>query len=219
MGSCIMDSQAVAVTSSSMVPLAFGEDGILTDEFQRGHCFHPQPVALFNSSSNDQITRSIYTMFIFSITPYRATCPASPVREWPSSSPLPTTSSWYGELYSNKLAVELNSVHRMDNVRVDLDSLSPIASASAGYHSFQPLSLTSGDLMQAWIDMTYDGQTFRLELTLASFPMNRPLASLLSCDLNLNSSTAAAIFGDDGYVYVGFSSSTMDRRNRWTTSR
>lgn len=48
-----------------------GEDGILTltnsTEYNaHGHCFLPQPVALFNSSSKE---RYIRTLFIFSITP------------------------------------------------------------------------------------------------------------------------------------------------------
>uniref|UniRef100_A0A0E0LGT1 Protein kinase domain-containing protein n=1 Tax=Oryza punctata TaxID=4537 RepID=A0A0E0LGT1_ORYPU len=115
------------------------------------------------------------------------------------------------------LTVELDSVYRMDdqnNVRVDLDSLAPIAFAPAGYrvypYSFQPLSLTIGNLMQAWIDMYYGNESFRVEVTLAPFPMNRPFQQLLSCELN--SSTAAAIVGDDGYVYVGFSSSTSNNK-------
>lgn len=70
----------------------------------------------------------------------------------------------------------------LNNVRVDLDSLqAPIDYASAGYRvypynedNFQPVSLTSGDLMQAWIDMAYDGASFRVEVTLAPFPMNMP---------------------------------------------
>lgn len=192
-----------------------GEDGILTltnsTEYNaQGHCFLPQPVALFNSSSKE---RYIRTLFIFSITPGNLSSISgqgmafivSPTQNFSDAS------SWYGDsLYSNKLAVELDSVHRMDNVRVNLDSLTPIASNPSGFvnynDDFQPLSLTSGDLMQAWIDMTYDGVGLLLEVTLAPFPMDKPIAPLLRC--YLNSSTATAIIRDHGYVYIGFSAST-----------
>ncbi|KAK3126319.1 hypothetical protein QOZ80_7AG0554830 [Eleusine coracana subsp. coracana] len=132
------------------------------------------------------------------------------------------------------LAIELDTVadsefRDIDNnhVGIDLNNLVSNTSIPAGYRynddvdnmvlpSLEALRLSSGDIMQVWVDYHGESQgfddkstTMQLDITLAPVPMYKPSQPLLSYTVNM-----ASVFGDSvTRAYVGFSASTGDIRS------
>ena len=91
-----------------------------------------------------------------------------------------------------------------NHVGVDVNSLTSVRAASAGYYddqngSFRNLSLISRKAMQVWVE--YDGRAMELNVTMAPVEMPKPKKPLLSAVVNLSE-----VVTDP--AYVGFSSAT-----------
>uniref|UniRef100_A0A0E0KBH7 Legume lectin domain-containing protein n=1 Tax=Oryza punctata TaxID=4537 RepID=A0A0E0KBH7_ORYPU len=77
----------------------------------------------------------------------------------------------------------------INHVGVDINSLTSVKAATAGYYNddmsfFRNLSLISRNAMQVWID--YDGLTMELNVTMAPVEITKPKKPLLSTIVNFS---------------------------------
>jgi serine/threonine protein kinase len=185
-----------------------------------GHAFHNDPIR-FKSSSNG-LTFSFATTFIFAI---RSEYPVlsghgvvfviAPTRGLPGALPSQYLGLFNGNNNGNDtnhvVAVELDTIESNEfgdinnnHVGIDINGLHSVKAEPASYYddksgSIKNLSLISGEPMQVWVE--YDGDSKRLDVTMAPFKSEKPSRPLLShradISIDLNES-----------MYVGFSSST-----------
>ncbi|XP_022685601.1 L-type lectin-domain containing receptor kinase IV.2 [Setaria italica] len=186
----------------------------------KGHAFYPTPLR-FHGASNHAVA-SFSTAFVFGIIGQYTDVSSqgmafvvSATRDF--STALPghflglVNASDNGDASDHLFAVELDTVLNAEfrdiddnHVGIDVNSLTSVRAASAGYYddetgSFRNLSLISRKAMQVWVE--YDGWAMELNVTMAPVEMPKPKKPLLSTVVNLS-----AVITD--LAYVGFSSST-----------
>ncbi|EPS60067.1 hypothetical protein M569_14734, partial [Genlisea aurea] len=216
-GNLTVDVEGVAGITSKGVFM-------LTDSQNRreiGHGFYPNPV-LFKNSSNSSVF-SFSTHFIFAIVPSYSFAAGqgmafviAPQRGLPGAMPrgylglLNVTDN--GDPANHVFAVELDTVQNLEfsdiddnHVGVDVNSLISASANSAGYHddrtgAFAGLNLTSALPMQLWID--YDGDSGKIDVTLAPLRAGKPILPLVSLVHDLSTVV-------NQYMYVGFSAASF----------
>ncbi|ERN07981.1 hypothetical protein AMTRI_Chr08g161850 [Amborella trichopoda] len=188
-----------------------------------GHAFYATPFQFKNSSEGD--TFSFSASFVFAIdrpNPFAASGFAFVISPTSTQFEGATGDQYLGLFNSTSngdprnhvLAVEFDTVLNeqfndinANHVGIDLNSLTSNISASAAYFitegqntSRNDLNLTSGDMIQVWID--YNSSEKLLNVTLSPNGISgRNSQPLLSLKVNLSS-----IFED--FMYAGFSAST-----------
>ncbi|OEL36763.1 L-type lectin-domain containing receptor kinase IV.2 [Dichanthelium oligosanthes] len=203
-----------AVTPNGLLMLTNGTTAL------KGHAFYPTPLR-FRGASNHAVT-SFSTAFVFGIIGQYPDVSSQGMAFVVSASrnfstALPghflglVNASDNGDASDHLFAVELDTVLNAEfrdiddnHVGVDVNSLTSVRAASAGYYdddtgSFRNLSLISRKAMQVWVE--YDGQAMELNVTMAPVEMSKPKKPLLSTVVNLS-----AVITD--LAFVGFSSST-----------
>ncbi|KAM1949266.1 hypothetical protein ACFX15_009340 [Malus domestica] len=196
---------------------------MLTNDSQeiKGHAFYPNPVT-FKNSYSDTNAFSFSTTFVFAIRSVLATVSGHGMafvialkRGIPQAlhSPFlglfnPTNN---GNVTNHIFSVELDTIKQIEfndidnnHVGIDINGLNSVKSATAGYYAennggFWNLSLTSGQVMQVWVE--YDGTKKQINVTLAPVSAGKPHAPLLSLKHDLSPILHKT-------MYVGFSSST-----------
>jgi hypothetical protein len=186
----------------------------------KGHAFHPTPLRFHGA--NGRTVASFSTAFVFGIigqypdvSSQGMAFVVSASRDF--STALPghflglVNAADNGNAGNHLLAVELDTVLNAEfrdiddnHVGVDVNSLTSVRAASAGYYddqtgSFRNLSLISRKAMQVWVE--YDGRAMELDVTMAPVEMPKPKKPLLSAVVNLSE-----VVTDP--AYVGFSSAT-----------
>ncbi|KAH9297578.1 hypothetical protein KI387_029260 [Taxus chinensis] len=191
----------------------------LTSHSERlvGRAYYSNPVAM--KSRNGSVI-SFSTSFIFSMVPH----PRNGVGYGlcflmtPSTSLNGAISAQYlglinrtsnGQPYNHIFAVEFDTVKNIDvndkdnnHVGIDFNSVKSLDTHSAGVWEgtrFRDVDLKSGHNIRAWIE--YDGESKKLDITIAGVGETRPQKTLLSKTLNLDE-----VIQDQ--MYVGFSAST-----------
>ncbi|KAL3717138.1 hypothetical protein ACJRO7_008682 [Eucalyptus globulus] len=187
---------------------------------KQSHAFYPDPIKFKNSSSGSAFSFS--TTFVFTMIPdypplggYGFAFVLAPLREFPKALP-----SYYFGLFNETnngnssnhiIAVEFDTIQNHEfldindnHVGIDVDGLTSIISAPAGYapspgEVFTNLSLMSGKAMQVWVD--YDGSQKQFNVTLAPINVEKPMTPLLCLSIDLSPIIKET-------MYVGFSSST-----------
>ncbi|KAF7094029.1 hypothetical protein CFC21_096394 [Triticum aestivum] len=187
----------------------------------KGHAFYPTPWQ-FHKSPNGAV-QSFSIIFVFGMVPvYSDQCTdgmtflISPTKDFSGAQ----TSQYLGLLKktndgkpSNHIfAVELDSSQNTEfndiddnHVGININSLTSTEARPAGFYDdknngmFNNLSLVSHKEMQVWVD--YDGDTTRINVTLAPLKVAKPLRPLVSTTYNLST-----VLQDQSYV--GFSAST-----------
>lgn len=117
-----------------------------------------------------------------------------------------------GSASNHLFAVELDTIQNPDfrdinnnHVGININDLASRDNDKAGYYDddddgrFHDMTLISGDAMQVWVD--YDGDTTRVNVTLAPLGVRKPARPLLSATHDLST----VIVGES---YIGFSSAT-----------
>ncbi|KAL5730390.1 non-specific serine/threonine protein kinase [Ranunculus cassubicifolius] len=176
------------------------------------------PTALPTKSPNSIIPLPFYTSFIFSISSKKGSLsghglvfffsPVSTIRGGSSAQHLGLFNRTNdGEFNNHVLGVEFDlfenqEFNDIDNnhVGLDVNSLTSIASHSAGYwddDKFKKLKLNNGVNYQVWVDYL---DSF-VNVTMAPAGMKRPRTPLLSVNVNLSD-----VFLDE--MYVGFTAAT-----------
>ncbi|CAL4938604.1 unnamed protein product [Urochloa decumbens] len=189
----------------------------------KGHAFYPTPLRFHgNNNNNNHAVTSFSTAFVFGIIGQYADVSSQGMAFVVSASndfstALPghflglVNATDNGDARDHLFAVELDTVLNAEfrdiddnHVGVDVNSLTSVRAASAGYYdddtgSFRNLSLISRKAMQVWVE--YDGHAMELNVTMAPVEIPKPKKPLLSTAVNLS-----AVVTD--LAYVGFSSST-----------
>lgn len=186
-----------------------------------GHAFLPYTLDFKSPSGNKPLSFS--TAFVFAIVSEASYISGhglafviSKSKNFSSALPnqylgllnLKTNGTSENHLFAVEFDTLMNSeFHDIDNnhVGVDVNSLSSIASHTAGYYDddtgmITNLTLRSGLPMQAWID--YDGESMKLDVTMSSFLKPKPKKPLISTIVNLTNVIT------NGTMHVGFSSAT-----------
>lgn len=190
----------------------------------KGHASYPTPLRFHGSrDGRSAALMSFSTAFVFAIVGQYADVSSQgmPFFISPSknlSTALPghflglVNAGDNGNASNHLFAVELDTVLNGEfqdiddnHVGVDINSLTSIEAATAGYYDdedmglFRNLSLISRKAMQVWID--YDGLTMELNVTMAPVEITKPKKPLISTIVNLSAVVTEP-------AYVGFSSST-----------
>ncbi|XP_038979813.1 L-type lectin-domain containing receptor kinase IV.2-like [Phoenix dactylifera] len=191
-----------------------------TTNNQQGHAFHKVPLHLKNTIDGN--VYSFSTCFVFAIlTEYPDVggggfaLVLSPTRGLPGAMPKQYfglfNSTNEGNSSNHVLAIELDTISNLEfgdidsnHVGIDVNGLRSTDAAPASYFvekidKFNNLSLTSGELMQVWVD--YSNPEKKLNVTISPISVPKPSRPLLSSSINLSS-----VILDT--MYIGFSSST-----------
>ncbi|KAL3536424.1 hypothetical protein ACH5RR_004885 [Cinchona calisaya] len=185
-----------------------------------GHAFYPNPIN-FKSTPNSS-AYSFTTQFVFAIVPqisglsgHGMAFVIAPTRGLPGG--LTTqflglfNGSTNGDATNHVFAVELDTIQTHEfgdindnHVGIDINSLNSTVSQPARYrannkNAFDNLTLSSGRLMQLWVE--YDGVDKRIDVTLAPIAAAKPNTPLLSLSYDLSQILQQT-------MYVGFSAST-----------
>ncbi|XP_047071314.1 L-type lectin-domain containing receptor kinase SIT2-like [Lolium rigidum] len=214
---------AAAVTPAGLLELT---NGTLR---QKAHAIHPSPFSFRNAST---AARSFSASFVFGILcPDDDNCGHGIILfvapgDYDFSSAFPSqyigfvNSTSNGAAANHIFGVELdtdqnNEFRDIDgnHVGIDVDGLTSVASASAGYFRdddkdggvFENLTLSSRKAMQVWVD--YDGAGKQITVAMAPAGMARPVKPLLSTAYDLST-----VLTDT--AYVGFSSATGSFNSR-----
>ncbi|KAL8141027.1 LOW QUALITY PROTEIN: hypothetical protein V2J09_007048 [Rumex salicifolius] len=181
---------------------------------QTGHAFYPFPL---NLSSSPQIS----TTFVFAIRPHPShgghgmafvIASSMDLSQGGNSEFLGLVNESTNSNSANHLfAVEIDTVYSPqvadldgNHLGIDVNSLTSIEAAQAGYYSDKKgknvsLNLLSGKPMQVWMD--YDAKKSLVEVAIAPLGVSKPSKLLLSKSLNLSNTLLETI-------YIGFSAST-----------
>ncbi|KAG5071352.1 hypothetical protein AAZX31_03G057600 [Glycine max] len=186
-----------------------------------GHAFYPTPFRFKNSSGGGNKAFSFSSSFALAIVPEFpklgghglafAIAPTKELKAHPSQYLGLLDSTGIGNFSNHLFAVEFDTAKDFEfgdiddnHVGIDINSLSSIASASAGYYSGdedstkQNVTLQSGVPILAWVD--YDAAQSVVHVTISA-SSTKPKRPLLSYHVDLS-----PIFED--LMYVGFSAST-----------
>ncbi|XP_066362840.1 L-type lectin-domain containing receptor kinase SIT2-like [Miscanthus floridulus] len=199
-------------------------DGLieLTNDTSRikGHAFYPSPLRFRHSP--DSTVQSFSLSFVFglfsSFSDIRGHGLAffiAPSTDFTGAFPIQfmglLNSTDNGNSSNHIFAVELDTVQNtefgdIDNnhVGIDINSLSSLKSSTAGFHDdsngrFTNLQLHGSGPIQAWVE--YDGNTTRIDVTIAPLGMQKPVRPLLSLTYDLSTVITEQ-------AYIGFSSAT-----------
>jgi serine/threonine protein kinase len=212
---------AAAVTPTGLLELT---NGTLR---QKAHAIHPAPFRFRNAST----VRSFSASFVFGILcPDDDNCGHGIIlfvapggydfsTAFPSQYIGFVNSTSNGAAANHIFGVELDTDQNNEfrdingnHVGIDVDGLTSVASASAGYFgdddgAFRNLTLASRDrkAMQVWVD--YDGEAKQITVAIAPVGMARPVKPLLSTAYDLST-----VLTDT--AYVGFSSATGSFNSR-----
>ncbi|XP_042487638.1 L-type lectin-domain containing receptor kinase IV.1-like [Macadamia integrifolia] len=185
---------------------------------QVSHALYPDPIHFKNSSTGKALSFS--TTFVFAVGETKFGGPGmafviAPSREFPDALP----SNYFGlfnmtnigKPSNHVIAIELDCLQNKEfndidgnHVGIDINDLKSVQSATASYFSdkenqFVNLSLTSGQLLQLWVE--YYGAENQLNVTLAPVNIPKPTIPLLSLKIDLSEFIVDPMF-------VGFSSAT-----------
>ncbi|XP_042486744.1 L-type lectin-domain containing receptor kinase SIT2-like [Macadamia integrifolia] len=185
---------------------------------QVSHALYPHPIHLKNSSTGKALSFS--TTFVFAVGETKFGGPGmafviAPSREFPGALP----SNYFGlfnltsigKPSDHVIAIELDCLQNKEfddidgnHVGIDINDLKSVQSATASYFSdkenqFVNLNLTSGQLLQLWVE--YYGAENQLNVTLAPINIPKPTIPLLSLKIDLSEFIVDPMF-------VGFSSAT-----------
>ncbi|CAM0953732.1 unnamed protein product [Alopecurus aequalis] len=208
-GSGLLLDGAASVTGSGLLELTNGTLRL------KGHAIYPTPLRFRDM-------RSFSASFVFGILSAYPTVSANGIALFvaPSTNFSGAMAAQYlgllnsgnnGNATNRVFAVELDTMQNNEfrdlsdnHVGVDINSLISANSTDAGYYDdgsgeFHNLTLISHEAMQVWVD--YDGETRRINVTLAPLKMGRPNRPLLSVVHDLSTVIADT-------AYIGFSSST-----------
>uniref|UniRef100_A0A0E0NDE5 non-specific serine/threonine protein kinase n=1 Tax=Oryza rufipogon TaxID=4529 RepID=A0A0E0NDE5_ORYRU len=198
---------------------------------QTGHAFYPPPVRLrrtpstkTNGTGNEKAVRSFSSSFVFGIVTAdtqdlgghgvvlvvapRANLSTGLANNYMG---LFNGTGSVGSASNHLFAVELDTIQNPDfrdinnnHVGININDLASRDNDKAGYYDdddgrFHDMTLISGDAMQVWVD--YDGDTTRVNVTLAPLGVRKPARPLLSAMHDLST----VIVGES---YIGFSSAT-----------
>ncbi|KAK1662218.1 hypothetical protein QYE76_050377 [Lolium multiflorum] len=181
----------------------------------RGHAFHPTPIRFGNGSSF-----AVSYLFAIYCADSNLCGHGMSFLVAASNNFSDTMPTQYLGLINDRnngyatnrfFAVELDTnwndeFRDIDNnhVGIDINGLVSVNSSSAGYYhddgNFQNLTLASYQVMQVWVE--YDGDSKKIDVSLAPIHMAKPSTPLLSTTYNL-----ATVLTED-MIYVGFSAST-----------
>ncbi|XP_040381763.1 L-type lectin-domain containing receptor kinase SIT2-like [Oryza brachyantha] len=195
---------------------------------QKAHAVHPVPFRLRSgSSTSTTAVRSFSASFVFAIVcPDADACGHGIVlfvapADHDFSAAFPSqyiglfNGTSNGDAANNLFGVELDTDQNSEfrdidgnHVGVDINSLTSVDSASAGYyddagdHGFRNLTMAShGTAMQVWVD--YNGTARQISVAMAPLKMSKPSRPLLSTTYDLST-----VFTMDKPYKVGFSSAT-----------
>jgi serine/threonine protein kinase len=211
---------AATVTASGLLELTNGTLRL------KGHAIYPTPLRFRNdnaSSGGTATTRSFSTSFVFGILSGYPDVSANGIAFFVAGSKdifSGAMAAQYigllngsnnGNATNRLFAVELDTMQNSafgdisdNHVGIDINSLVSANSTDAGYYGdgdgeLHSLTLISHEAMQAWVD--YDGETKKINVTLAPLNMGKPTRPLLSATHDLST-----VIPDT--AYIGFSSST-----------
>nr|CAB3451858.1 unnamed protein product [Digitaria exilis] len=217
-GSDLTLDGAATVTETGLLELTNGTLRL------KGHVIYPTrlPFRDTSSTSSNATTRSFSTSFVFGILSAYPDVSANGIAFFVAASKdfsgamaaqylglLNTTNN--GNSTNHVFAVELDTMQNNEfkdisdnHVGIDINSLISVNSTNAGYHGdgdgdFHNLTLISHEAMQVWVD--YDGETKKINVTLAPLNMGKPVRPLISTTHDLST-----VIPD--MAYIGFSSST-----------
>ncbi|CAL5076475.1 unnamed protein product [Urochloa decumbens] len=214
-GSNLTVDGAATVTSDGLLQLTNG-----TSNF-KGHAFYPTPLH-FRKSPNNTV-RSFSVIFVFGIisdafnfSSHGMAFFIAPSKNFSDALPGQFLGLMneinYGDPRNHLFAVELDTILNdefsdiSDNhVGIDINSLHSIASVEPHYifdyknYKYVQLSLSSHEAMQVWVD--YDGETNKINVTIAPLSMAKPTKPLISTTYDLSTVLTET-------AYVGFSAST-----------
>ncbi|CAN6203598.1 unnamed protein product [Urochloa humidicola] len=198
-------------------------DGLLeltNDTINLGHAFYPTPLN-FHQQLNGTV-QSFSVSFVFAILSVHDDISADGMAFFvaPTKNLSNTWAQYIGLLNSrndgNKsnhmFTVELDTTQNdefkdIDNnhVGININSLTSLQAHHTGYYNdksgfFNNLTLISGKAMQVWAD--YDGETTKIDVTLAPVGAAKPVRPLVSATSNLS-----VILNKDK-SYIGFSATT-----------
>ncbi|KAF7045540.1 hypothetical protein CFC21_054638 [Triticum aestivum] len=188
----------------------------------KAHAFHPAPLRFLGGSVNATAARSFSTCFVFAIvsgydglSDHGLAFVVAPTTDFTTANSgqyLGLLNSTNGTASAPILAVELDTILspefrdiNSNHVGIDVNSLVSRQAQRAGYYdddrggAFRNLTLNSRNPMQVWVD--YDGQSKRLDVTIAPVQVPKPSKPLLSEAIDLSTLMADA-------MYVGFSASS-----------
>ncbi|KAF7106448.1 hypothetical protein CFC21_107177 [Triticum aestivum] len=188
----------------------------------KAHAFHPAPLRFLGGSANATAVRSFSTSFVFAIvsgydglSDHGLAFVVAPTTNFTTANSgqyLGLLNTTNGTASAPILAVELDTILspefrdiNSNHVGIDVNSLVSRQAQPAGYYdddgggALRDLRLNSRQPMQLWVD--YDGQSKRLEVTLAPVHVPKPSKPLLSEAIDLSTLMADA-------MYVGFSASS-----------
>ncbi|PUZ68335.1 hypothetical protein GQ55_2G018600 [Panicum hallii var. hallii] len=215
-GSNLILDGAATVTGSGLLELTNGTLRL------KGHAIYPTPLRFRDTSNNSSAARSFSTSFVVGILSAYPDVSANGIAFFVAASKdfSGAMAAQYlgllngsnnGNTTNRVFAVELDTMQNNEfrdisdnHVGIDINSLISVDSTNAGYHDdgngdFHGLTLISHEAMQVWVD--YDGQTKKINVTLAPLKMGKPVRPLLSATHDLST-----VIPD--MAYIGFSSST-----------
>ncbi|XP_062189171.1 L-type lectin-domain containing receptor kinase SIT2-like [Phragmites australis] len=210
-GSNLIIDDAASVTASGLVELTNGTLRL------KGHAIYPTPVRFRDGGT----VRSFSSSFVFGILSAYPDVSANGIALFVAASKdfsAAMAAQYLGLLSSNNngnatnrvFAIELDTMQNNEfkdisdnHVGIDINSLISMNSTNAGYYDgngdFHSLTLISHEAMQVWVD--YDGETKKINVTLAPLKMSKPVRPLLSVTYDLST-----VIPD--MAYIGFSSAT-----------
>ncbi|KAL6647102.1 hypothetical protein ACP70R_014539 [Stipagrostis hirtigluma subsp. patula] len=210
-GSNLLLDGAASVTAGGLLELT---NGTLR---QKGHAIYPTPLRFGDGGG----VRSFSSSFVFGILSGYPDVSANGVALFVAAGKDfsgAMAAQYLGLLNTNNngnatnrvFAVELDTMQNNEfkdisdnHVGIDINSLVSVNSTNAGYYAgdgdFHGLTLISHEAMQVWVD--YDGDTKKVNVTLAPLKMAKPVRPLLSVTYDLSPVIPEM-------AYIGFSSAT-----------
>ncbi|XP_060202473.1 lectin-domain containing receptor kinase VI.3-like [Lycium barbarum] len=194
-----------------------------------GHAFHPNPIPIFNSSSNSlaKNASSFSTYFVFAIVALEKTSGGfgftftlSPSRGFPGAQDdhfLGVLNSINDGNHANHIfMVEFDTVNGHNegvdtdgnHIGVNINGMASIASQPANYNvngtsNTEEVNLQRGESIQAWVD--YDGVNKVVNVTIAPISVSKPIKPLITVGRDLSLVLKET-------MYAGFSAATGDNK-------
>ncbi|KAK4342696.1 hypothetical protein RND71_038512 [Anisodus tanguticus] len=194
-----------------------------------GHAFHPNPIPIFNSTTNSPARNasSFSTYFVFAIVPLEKTSGGfgfaftlSPSRSFPGAQGdhfLGVLNSMNDDKDTNHIfMVEFDTVNGHNegvdtdgnHIGVNINGMASIASQPAYYNvnntsKTEEVNLQRGESIQAWID--YDGVNKVVNVTVSPISVSKPIQPLITKSVDLSPVLKEL-------TYAGFSAATGDNK-------
>ncbi|KAJ8533098.1 hypothetical protein K7X08_015987 [Anisodus acutangulus] len=194
-----------------------------------GHAFHPNPIPIFNSTTNSPARNafSFSTYFVFAIVPLEKTSGGfgfaftlSPSRSFPGAQ----GDHFLGVLNSTNNGKDTNHIFMVEfdtvnghnegvdtdgnHIGVNINDMASIASQPAYYNvnntsKTEEVNLQRGESIQAWID--YDGVNKVVNVTVSPISVSKPIQPLITESVDLSPVLKEL-------TYAGFSAATGDNK-------